>query len=52
MLPILVMYTIIGFGVFLSGLLERERFIWCFVAGIFWPVVLYRIVYLRWTGSN
>lgn len=51
MLPILVMYTIIGFGVFLSGLLERERFIWCFVAGIFWPVVLWRIIAIRYKGA-
>lgn len=51
-MAILCMYIIVAFGMFLSALFEREKIIWCFVAGIFWPVVLWRIIAIRYYGNN
>ena len=48
---LLAMYTIVGFGVFLASLFEGEGKFWGFVAGVFWPLVLYRIVRVRYFGD-
>ncbi len=48
---LLTVYTIIGFGTFLAALFEREDKFWSLVAGIFWPLILYRIVRVRYFGD-
>ena len=48
---LLTMYVIVSFGVFLSAIFEGEGAFWSFVAGVFWPVVLWRIVAIRLFGK-
>jgi len=48
---LLTMYSIVAFGVLLSAMLEGESIFWAFVAGIFWPIVLWRIWAIRYNGK-
>lgn len=46
------LYSILGFGLFLSCLFEGEGLLWSTVAGIVWPLVFARVVYVRWTDGG
>lgn len=44
------MYTIVGFGMLLACLFEGEHPVWSICAGLLWPLVLARVLYVRITG--
>jgi len=37
---LIVMYSIVAFGLFLAGLFEGEKVLACILYGMFWPIVL------------
>lgn len=44
---LIVMYSIVAFGLLLAGLFEGEKIVACVLFGAFWPVTLTALVIRR-----
>lgn len=41
------MYIIMGFGTALAARFEGDKWFWCIIGGIFWPITIGIVLYLR-----